>query len=225
MSNIRFGDYRYRQSKVQQHRRSEAGSGRRRADPSVHATSRAYHTSAPGIRMNVTQNAQLASQMNHPIQQKYLNQMKTSEQAQQKVNRATEEEGRQYDKNGLAMLRGLRHSQGRGKMNGPNQDAINRMAASIAGQEASLPPRPADINIQQRQLAEADDVVTMDYGGGRLFGGAVPRQIKRKQRQEKYRRVIREQNIYDRQVAAITGMKKKLKGGNSYNFDHHKYKN
>ena len=143
MSNLRYGDARYRQSRIQARRNAEAGSGRRRLDPSIHATSRPYHTSTAGIRMSVTQNSQLAAQMTHPTQQRYLNAMRISEKAQMKVNRAEEEMGRQYDTNGLAMLRGLQHSQGRGMGQRPGevQSRINEYRKFFGAQEEQMERR------------------------------------------------------------------------------------
>jgi hypothetical protein len=231
-SNIRFGDYRYRQSKVQQPRRSERGSGRRRVDPSVHATSRPYHTSAPGIRMNVTTNAQIAGQMTHPVQQRYLDRMKISEKAQQKIGRDADEEGRQYDKNGLAMLRGLRHSQGRGAMPGPNQDRINAMVASLTGQEQALGPQPVLSGPQQRDIANLARAEQQGAGPAAVQGinlGQMAVQFART-RAIRSGAIQQQKNIslYNRQIAAIQGEKRKLKGGHfaahNYSYDHHKYR-
>ena len=142
----RFGDTRQKQSKLQQQRRSEQGSGRRRSDPSIHATSRPWHTSAPGIRMNITTLGQIAAR--DPTAARYLNRMQISEQAQKKRGIAEKEEGRGYDKMGMAMKRGLEHAQGRGRMPGPNQDRIDQWQRDLSGRikagEAKVGPiRPA----------------------------------------------------------------------------------
>lgn len=179
-SNIRYGDSRHKQSKIQKQRQSEMGSGRRRGDPSVHATSRPWHTSTPGIKMNITTLGQIAAR--DKVAAKYLNRMTLSEMAQKKRGIDAKEEGKGYDKMGLAMKRGLQHAQGRGRMPGPNQDTINRMRDDLMG-------RTRDI---QAKIAQDP--------GEQLA-------------------------LYNRQLAAIQGMKRKLRNSKFgvSNFDIHRY--
>jgi hypothetical protein len=143
--NARFGDGRHRQTKLQRQRQAEPGSGKRRSDPSIHATSRPWHTSTPGIKMNVSTLGQIAAR--DKVAAKYLNQMNLSEMAQKKRGIDHKEEGRGYDKMGMAMLHGIRHSQGRGRMPSPNQDTIDRYQAQITGRirqaQAGQGPPPA----------------------------------------------------------------------------------
>ena len=68
-SNARFGDTRSKQSKIQKQKQSQPGSGRRRRDPSIHATSSPWHTSAPGIRRNISTLVQIAGR--DPTDAKY----------------------------------------------------------------------------------------------------------------------------------------------------------
>ena len=134
VANAKYGDTRGKQSKLQQQRRAEAGSGKRRRDPAIHATSRPWHTSAPGIKMNVSTLAQIASQ--DKVAAKYLNQMKLSELAQKKRGHQDKYEGRGIDKMGRAVLAGQRHAQGRGAMSGaPNADRIQMWQADLMGRE------------------------------------------------------------------------------------------
>ncbi len=134
-ANARYGDTRSRQSKIQKRRTSQAGSGKRRNDPSIHATSRPWHTSTPGIRMNVTTLGQIAA--GNPVAAQYLDRMKLSEMAQKKRGIAESQIGRGYDKMGMAIKRGTQASvSGRRAYGAPNQDTIDRWTADIAGREA-----------------------------------------------------------------------------------------
>jgi len=130
----RFGDARAHQSKLQKHKQLQPGSGNRRRDTSIHATSRPWHTSAPGIKMNISTLGQIASK--DRVAARYLNMMHLSEMAQKKRGIKEKDEGRGYDKMGMAMLHGLRKSVvGRASYGGPNADTINRWQASISGKE------------------------------------------------------------------------------------------
>ena len=134
-ANARYGDTRSRQSKIQKRRTSQAGSGKRRNDPSIHATSRPWHTSTPGIRMNVSTLGQIAA--GNPVAAQYLDRMKLSEMAQKKRGIAESQIGRGYDKMGMAIKRGTHASvSGRRAYGAPNQDTIDRWTAEISGREA-----------------------------------------------------------------------------------------
>jgi len=136
--NYRFGDARSRQSKIQKHRQSEIGTGKRRSDPSIHATSRPWHTSTPGIKMNVTTLGQIAAR--DKVAAKYLNKMNLSEMAQKKRGIAESEMGRGFDKMGMAMGRGLKHSvKTQRGMNAPNQDRINMWQAHLSQRIVDAP--------------------------------------------------------------------------------------
>ncbi len=141
MSNIRFGDARSRQSKIQARRTAESSSGKRRGDPSIHATSRPWHTSTPGIRMNVSTLGQIASR--NPIAAQYLNRMNLSEMAQKKRGIAESNQGRGYDQMGQAIKRGTMHSVASRRAYGaPNKDSIERWTADIAGRERKMGETP-----------------------------------------------------------------------------------
>jgi len=194
-NNSRFGDARSKQSKIQKHRQSEPGSGRRRLDPSIHATSRPWHTSTPGIRMNITTLGQIASR--NPVAAKYLNKMNLSEQAQKKRGIAEREQGRGYDKMGLAMKRGLNHSVAvRKKYGAPNQDTIDRWQADLTGRAREMEKRgaPAGLSVLQQGL----------------MGGGEPQSVAGRVRKKAAERQQAKISLYDRQVAAISGMRKRL---------------
>jgi len=133
----RFGDARSKQTKRQKQRTSNPGSGRRRNDPQIHATSRPWHTSTPGVRMNVSTLGQIAG--THPVRNKYLNRMKLSEMAQKKRGIAESEEGRGIDKMGRAIKRGTQGAvRDRIAYGAPNQDTIDRMHQEILGKQVAL---------------------------------------------------------------------------------------
>jgi len=140
-SSHRFGDERSKQTKLQRHRVSQKGSGRRRQDPSIHATSRPWHTSAPGIKMNVSTLGQIAAQ--NPVAAKYLNRMKLSELAQKKRGLAEKDEGRGIDKIGKAVKRGTQHSvASRRSFGGPGLDKILQWEADITGRIGKAQAQP-----------------------------------------------------------------------------------
>jgi len=153
--NHRFGDARSRQTKRQKHRVSELGSGKRGKDPAIHATSRPWHTSTPGIRMNVTTLGQIAAK--DKVAARYLNKMNLSEMAQKKRGIAESEQGRGYDKMGMAMARGLKHSvKTQRGMGSPNQDRIDMWQASITGRIASAERPGADLSTMRSPAVVAD---------------------------------------------------------------------
>ena len=170
--HIKFGDTSTKQSKLQKHRQSEPGNGRRRRDPSIHATSRPWHTSSPGIKMNISTLGQIANQ--NPVARKYLNRMNLSEMAQKKRGIVESTEGRGYDKMGQARLHGLKHSVGaRGRSGAPNQDTVDRWEAHISDRVQALGDRRGTVDEQDAR----------DRGGRRTLHDrqvAATRGLKRK---------------------------------------------
>jgi len=114
-------------------------------DTSVHATSRPWHTSAAGIKININAMGQIADSAG-PIARKYLNRMTLSELAQKKRGLdAPQLGGGQSNPMARAMAAGLRSSvKGRLAYGAPNQETINRWHSSLLDQEKDLSGRAAE---------------------------------------------------------------------------------
>jgi len=194
--NARFGDAR-RQTKLQRNRTSNPGSGVRRRDPQIHATSRPWHTSSPGIRMNVSTLGQIAG--TDPVRNKYLNRMKLGEEAQKKRGLDHKEEGRGVDKMGRAMERGLKHSvSSRRGQAYPNQERINAMSRELVGKQAEREAAAGGVAVPVADAVQPGDAD-----------------------------LIRTGRLHQQHINAIKGMRANVKKHPNYLHPslHHKYQN
>ena len=125
----RFGES-IRQKRIQKYR-TQDGLQYKRNDVKLHATSRPWHSSSAGIRMNVNALGQIAREAG-PVAQKYLNRMSLSEIAQRK--RGLGHDPGNYDKIGAAMLASIKNSSSRRfASSAPGKDKILAYMNSIGG--------------------------------------------------------------------------------------------